>query len=157
MRRSARLNPPATAPPALTVRRATFGEPTRRSTRVTKPIVYLSKQNPDKEARERNAKLAEERARAEEEDSDDEAEEETSNNNIGEIAEHVEAVAVNEEDADDEQSMTIDGNIDEVEEEFLQPGELAGIGASLGGGFTNTSELKPMKYKEAMAGKDTVG
>ena len=28
--------------------------------------------------------------------------------------------------------------------------EIAGVGAAVGGGFTNTAELKPMKYKEAM-------
>ena len=33
-------------------------------------------------------------------------------------------------------------------------GEIAAVGAALGGGFTHTTELKPMKYKEAMASKD---
>ena len=33
-------------------------------------------------------------------------------------------------------------------------GELAFVGAGLGGGFTNTNELRVMKYDEAMAGPD---
>ena len=29
-----------------------------------------------------------------------------------------------------------------------------GVGAGIGGGFENTEELKPMKYKEAISGPD---
>ena len=36
-------------------------------------------------------------------------------------------------------------------EDFAIDHELAGVGAGLGGGFNNTKELRPMKYKEAMA------
>jgi hypothetical protein len=39
---------------------------------------------------------------------------------------------------------------DEYQAEFALVNELAGVGAGLGGGFTNTSDLKIMKYKEAM-------
>jgi hypothetical protein len=34
------------------------------------------------------------------------------------------------------------------------PGEIACVGAGLGGGFENTQELHVMKYKQAMAGTD---
>ena len=34
--------------------------------------------------------------------------------------------------------------------------EYLGVGAGIGGGFEHTEELKPMKYKEAMATKDKV-
>ena len=34
--------------------------------------------------------------------------------------------------------------------------EIMAVGAGIGGGFTHTSELKPMKYEEAMK-KDPVG
>jgi hypothetical protein len=34
------------------------------------------------------------------------------------------------------------------------PGEIACVGAGIGGGFINTMELHVMKYDEAMAGKD---
>ena len=36
-------------------------------------------------------------------------------------------------------------------------GEIASVGAALGGGFVNTAELKPMKYDEAMASPDRLG
>jgi hypothetical protein len=32
--------------------------------------------------------------------------------------------------------------------------EYAAVGAGLGGGFTNTAELRPMKYNEALNGPD---
>ena len=32
--------------------------------------------------------------------------------------------------------------------------EVLAVGAGIGGGFLDTSELKPMKYKEAMSTKD---
>jgi hypothetical protein len=32
--------------------------------------------------------------------------------------------------------------------------ELAAVGASLGGGFLNTAELKPLNYEQAMGGSD---
>jgi hypothetical protein len=41
----------------------------------------------------------------------------------------------------------------QAEEEF-EPQEIACVGAGLGGGFENTTELHVMTYNEAMAGPD---
>jgi hypothetical protein len=42
--------------------------------------------------------------------------------------------------------------MEEFPQEEFAPGEMACVGAGLGGGFTNTSELHVMKHDEAMAG-----
>ena len=39
-------------------------------------------------------------------------------------------------------------NVDHSQVEYL------GVGAGIGGGFENTEELKPMKYKEVICGPD---
>ena len=43
-----------------------------------------------------------------------------------------------------------------LDHEKTHLGEICFVGAGLGGGFANTSELKPMKYDEAMA-RDPIG
>ena len=44
---------------------------------------------------------------------------------------------------------------DNVEVDVMK--EFAGVGAGVGGGFSNTTELKPMKFDEAMNGPDAEG
>jgi len=61
-----------------------------------------------------------------------------------------EAVAVVEE-------TYYDAETDLVRQEDEIIPELGLVGAGIGGGFDNTSELRPMKYKEAMATSDKAG
>ena len=68
------------------------------------------------------------------------------------------------EDVDDSDNVDDDDSDDELSEILLTavnvrdfaPGEYGLVGVSLGGGFENTAELKPMKYEEAMAGPDNL-
>ena len=49
------------------------------------------------------------------------------------------------------QKLESDGDELDVMKEF------AGVGAGVGGGFVNTTELKPMKFQEALDGPDAAG
>ena len=59
-----------------------------------------------------------------------------------------------EEDSQDEEEELAEACIGQINMQTLFSTEIGAVGASLGGGFENTAELKPMKYDQAMAGPD---
>jgi len=55
-------------------------------------------------------------------------------------------------------TIKYDDQLTEAEKQYYSTmNEICNVGAALGGGFTHTSELGPMKYKEVMAGAEKGG
>ena len=66
------------------------------------------------------------------------------------------ALALTKEEAGYQVNLRNIAKMEFAEEEVTIDHELAGVGAGIGGGFSNTGELKVMKYEEVMK-KDAKG
>ena len=133
---------------------------TTRSGRISKPAVRYADSTPqehDDDARRRQLLMHHAHQDATSSSSSD--------------SEPEEFVDAEEEAKDDDNNSNEDNNstansndeelgeisLGHIDVQDFEPGELSELGlisTSLGGGFDNTAELKPMKYNEAMAGPD---